>query len=516
MAEGHTFESFGPALKYHRRQARLTQDELGRQVGYSREYIAYLESGKRKPDPNAVASLFIPALRLTHDLESSSHLIELAANSRGKRARDFGITISYERVSITRVEEVEVSIEILPQPDRPIEAMAWYVKLNPDSALALANAMGPFWRANGQFSEARAWLREILSRSTSATVSRGEALIQAADFARHQGDVNEAIALFNEARQLFEANGDLAGMCEALRQQAWAYFDTNHNRDEALEALQRSLGIARQIDKKSQIAASLVALAHMQMADALAAGDTESIATMLDEALNCALDTGDTGQTGFITHQRALLELGRNCALEAKIMFARAAQIFERAGDAYSLAWSHCGLGECHLILGELGAARAHFEAGLATFKSTGGREGALILTHHLARVEFAEGRLAQAAAGFLQTLKVSEDSDYQQMHARSIAGLGGVAMRAGWPHIGAQLLAAADRMITQLEPFLFPSDKLEYARLADEARQTLGEAIFEVAWQRGRALLANEIVTIVRALTPDVVPAPLLVQSIE
>ena len=88
--------------------------------------------------------------------------------------------------------------------------------------------------------------------------------------------------------------------------------------------------------------------------------------------------------------------------------------------------------------------------------------------------------------------------------------------MRAGWPHIGAQLLAAADRMITQLEPFLFPSDKLEYARLADEARQTLGEAIFEVAWQRGRALLANEIVTIVRALTPDVVPAPLLVQSIE
>ncbi len=516
MAAGHRFDAFGPALRYFRKRARLTQDELGRQVGYSREYIAYLESGKRKPDPNAVASLFIPALHLTHDLEASSQLIELAAQSRGKRARDFGIHVSYKRMVITRVEEVEVSFEALPQSGRPIEAMAWYVKLNPDAALALANAMGPFWRANGQFSEARAWLRDILSRSTSSTVSRGEALLHAADFARHQGDVQEAIVLFDEARQLFESQGDLAGVCEALQQQAWAYFDTNHHSGMALDALQRSLVIARQIGHQPRIAASLVALAHMQMADALIAGDTEPIVAMLNEALDCAQAAGDAGQMGFITQQWALLEMGKGCVSEAKAIFAQAVKIFEHAGDVFSLAWSRGGLGECHLILGELEAARACFEAGLATFKTTGGHEGALILTHHLARVEFAEGRLAQAAAGFLQTLKISEDSDYQQMRARSIAGLGGVAVRAGWPHIGAQLLAAADRMIAQLAPFLFPCDKLEYARLADEARQTLGEAIFETAWQRGRALLGDEIASILRAVVSNAVPAPLLAQSIE
>jgi tetratricopeptide (TPR) repeat protein len=498
MAGGHTFNTFGPALKFHRKQARLTQDALGRQVGYSREYITYLESGKRKPDPNAIASLFIPALRLTHEPEAASQLIELAAQSRGKRAGDFGITITYEHVVNTRietqVEEVEAPAEVLPQADKLIEAMAWYVKLDPNAALSLANAMGPFWRANGQFSEARAWLREILRHSTSAAVSRGEALMHAADFARHQGDVQEAIALFDEARQLFESQDDLAGVCEVLHQQAWAYFDTHHNRAEALDALQRSLGIARQTGNTLRIAASLTALAHMQMGDAIAAGDTEPIAAMLDEALGCAQAAGDTATLGFIANQRALLEMGRGCVAEAKVMFMQAAQAFAQAGDVFSLAWTQDGLGECHLILGELEAARACFEAGLATFKSAGGYEGALILTHHLARVDLATGQLADAAAGFLHALKISEDSDYRQMRARCIAGLGAVAVRAGKLRIGAQLLAAADALIVQLEPFLYPTDAQEYARHANEARVALGDAAFETAWAQGEGLAMSEV----------------------
>ncbi len=505
MGEMHRFTSFGPALKFHRKQARLTQDDLGRQVGYSREYIAYLESGKRKPDPNVIASLFIPALKLIPAPEAASRLIELAAQSRGKLAGDFGITIAYERTVTTLVEtQIEETVEATPAlPDNLHQAMDWYVQMNPEAALALANAMGPFWRANGQFTEARTWLLNILSKSTSPTVSRGHALMHAADFARHQGDVHEAVALFDEAQRVFEANGDLAGVCEALHQQAWAYFDTNHNRAEALAALKQSLVMARQIDNKTRISAALVALAHMEMAGAIAAGETGPIAAMLDEALACAQAAGAADRFGFIHQQHALLEMSCGHITEAHRLFLQAADAFERAGDKYSLAWSRAGEGECKLLLGELEKARHCFEAGLATFEAMGGHEGRLILTHHLARVDLMEGKLAAAADGFLRTLEVSEQSNYPQMLARSIAGLGGVAARMGNPRLGAQLLGAADGMIAQLAPFLYPSDAQEYAKFAGEARVALGDAAFDAAWQQGRALNKDEAKAIAGSLAP-------------
>ncbi|MBK7896007.1 MAG: helix-turn-helix transcriptional regulator [Anaerolineaceae bacterium] len=42
-------DSFGPALRFLRKRARLTQDELGRAVAGSREQIARLENGSRLP-----------------------------------------------------------------------------------------------------------------------------------------------------------------------------------------------------------------------------------------------------------------------------------------------------------------------------------------------------------------------------------------------------------------------------------------------------------------------------------
>ena len=63
----HLFpKSFSEALRYLRKRAHLTQDELGRSVGYSREQIARLENGSRLPDLAVVAALFVPALDIQH------------------------------------------------------------------------------------------------------------------------------------------------------------------------------------------------------------------------------------------------------------------------------------------------------------------------------------------------------------------------------------------------------------------------------------------------------------------
>jgi len=70
--------SFGTALKFLRKRARLTQDELGRAVGYSREQIARLENGSRLPDLTILAALFVPALELQREPLVVARLLELA------------------------------------------------------------------------------------------------------------------------------------------------------------------------------------------------------------------------------------------------------------------------------------------------------------------------------------------------------------------------------------------------------------------------------------------------------
>ncbi len=97
-------DSFGPALRFLRKRARLTQDELGRAVGYSREQIARLENGSRLPDLAVIAALFVPALLLEREHALVEQFLALAGQTRRERQ----ITITHTKE--TRIQLVQETI----------------------------------------------------------------------------------------------------------------------------------------------------------------------------------------------------------------------------------------------------------------------------------------------------------------------------------------------------------------------------------------------------------------------
>ncbi|NJM42590.1 MAG: helix-turn-helix transcriptional regulator [Anaerolineae bacterium] len=105
--------TFGEALKFLRKRARLTQDELGRAVGYSREQIARLENNSRLPDLAVVAALFAPALNLGDDPTALTHLLQLAGQARES---DADIEITLTRTVRKRVQIAEVIAMAAPTP----------------------------------------------------------------------------------------------------------------------------------------------------------------------------------------------------------------------------------------------------------------------------------------------------------------------------------------------------------------------------------------------------------------
>lgn len=97
-------ETFGDALRFLRKRARLTQEELGRAVGYSREQIARLETGSRLPDLTVIAALFIPALELKRETALVARLLQLAEQTRHS---DSG----RQRITVTRTVRKRITVE---------------------------------------------------------------------------------------------------------------------------------------------------------------------------------------------------------------------------------------------------------------------------------------------------------------------------------------------------------------------------------------------------------------------
>ncbi len=85
IAPPESFATFGDLLVHLRKRARLTQEELGRAVGYSRSQITLLEKNQRLPSAATVAALFVPALDLDDAPELAQRLIVLAVLARKPR-----------------------------------------------------------------------------------------------------------------------------------------------------------------------------------------------------------------------------------------------------------------------------------------------------------------------------------------------------------------------------------------------------------------------------------------------
>jgi predicted ATPase/DNA-binding XRE family transcriptional regulator len=105
-----SFSTFGDLLKYLRRRAQLTQRELAIAVGYTEGHVSRLEKNQRLPDLATVAALFIPALGLEEEPETSAQLLRLAASAHGGQRAAENLTIS----RVQEATEISESAESIP------------------------------------------------------------------------------------------------------------------------------------------------------------------------------------------------------------------------------------------------------------------------------------------------------------------------------------------------------------------------------------------------------------------
>ncbi len=427
-----------------------------------------------------VAALFVPALGLEESRAEAEQLLRLAAAARGQTLDDSGVRIAPAARDSAAAAGAAAGNSLE-------QAIHWFIQVDPEAALKLAETLGPMWASRGQFSQARAWLRQMLAHSTSPSVSRGAALVNAADFARSQGDVAEALQLAREAEAVFRQIGDLRGAGRAIHQQGWCLYDQN-DRAAADRCFEDGLAHARSIADDGLIADMLASLAHMRQYGAHDERDAQPVFAMLDQAAAIYERQGNREGSAVVANQMGLLHMRLDCVELAIADFSRAFEAYRAAGHDIGAAWSAEALGEMHQARGDLAGARGFARQALSIFEKAGAREGVCVCLRLLAQLALIGGDLAGAGRQYARCLHLSREIQHPFMLARAIAGLGAVALARGEPELGAALLAAADGMTGRLPPFLGPRDLADLAAWVERARGALGPR-FDFAWERGKDL---------------------------
>ncbi len=346
-------------------------------------------------------------------------------------------------------------------------AMEWAIeKQNSNLALRIGAALGYFWDTKGLTSEGFELLSKALKLSVEKleTEERGRTLYWAAKITQHMNRHTESWELAEESLSVFRVLGNKLGIVSALQNFGLIAFYSGNNAESA-SYFQECLLLARDIGDKHLLGLSN----YMLGAVALQQKDLILARTYFEEAQSIFSEIKDLiGVSGSISGQ-GLIALMRKDYTIARPYFEDSIQIKIRIGVNKDLPAEYNNLGNTLIGLGEYGIALDYFKESFTLLKETQSKL-----------------QLCECLVGIIRLLlRQSRASNYSKTSFFDTASLCGIV---------SSTLAAAGASLNQ-------PDKDYYEEVIAEARAGQSEEVFNTAFNSGRNMKIEEVLTYVNEL---------------
>ncbi|MBA3643999.1 MAG: tetratricopeptide repeat protein [Chloroflexia bacterium] len=408
--------------------------------------------------------------------------------------RDFGLAILTERAEMAEVRCTHLSIFLAlaertePELIGPDQAL-WMDRLEADldnfrlalttaiaskraaPALRLSAAMWRFWVSQGLMSEGRQWLERALALAADASddlaIQRSAVMAKAqhhiGNLALDLGDYSAARANFETAFRIWRDLDDAPGMANALNGLGLLAAYAGKSR-EAFSLHERALAIRRRIDDRPGIGNSLSNLG------AVAALERDHARSQLlhEEALALRYELGNLG----------------------------------------GVAYSAFNLGEVARLLGDAATAQRRFAESLAGFQAVRDKLGIGYALLGLGRIAIIQKETRQAASLIGKALTLRQELADQRGLTECLEGTVALAAACRRTALVARLGAAAAARRDELATPVPGEDREALARDLAAARQALGAAEFDAAWESGRALPVDVALAEATALLVEIAAA--------
>lgn len=297
-------------------------------------------------------------------------------------------------------------------------------------------------------------LRELERIGTQRDTWTRAALLMTRGFLRDgEGDTTGAWQDLSAARALFAQLGDEWGLAMTGQGVAAAH-SLNGDFDQAVTIYREAVSNLENLGALEDVPALRAQVGH----ELVQAGD-------------------DDGGRGELTH---------------------ALELADRYGMSEAMAWARGGLGSLARSLGDLDAADRYYRDALATPLPRGGFDHRLAALHTgIAGVGIQRGELDEARGHLRDAVVLTLEIRGMAELAAAVHGLAALALTEGDPEHAAFLTGAADR-VRGARDLGNPTP----ARVEAEAREQLGDAAYDGAYQRGATMSREAAVAHVRAMT--------------
>ena len=372
----------------------------------------------------------------------------------------------------------------------------WLTMGEDERATRLAVAAVRFWGTRGYVSEGRAWLQKALAGSEHipseiSSDNRAKALNAAGSLSFRQGDLAEAMALFQQSLTLFQQIEDELGIAEVLQNMAMVEIP-RANFALAQQYLEQSLALYRPVQDDYGIARAQQHLGHL-------AYDQDRYTDARDyfvESLARYRRLGDQARVANV-----LLNLGTTFN---QLGDAATAQTHHQECLTIARAIGHQGimgavlrsLGRRALEQNEYAQARSYGEESLRLMRALGdkGNAGyALLLLGNVAR---KQGDHRQALAYYAQNLQIMVELNYQWSIYDALEHIASLLVEsAQQPQAAAHFLGGAQALRQAIGHTMSATYAAAYEQQTTALRQQLGESAFTELWAAGQTIPLPQIV---------------------
>lgn len=361
-----------------------------------------------------------------------------------------------------------------------------------ETAMRFGWALWRFWSVRGRLHEGRTFLERVLAASEKSEASmRAKVLSATALLAAYQGDYGRAEQLCGEALTLFQQSANQKEIVHVLAVQIGVAL---HRRQSAhIRALaEEALALLRRDGDPWWIAYFLVVLARA----ASFQHDYTRASHLFEESLQILRRLGYPGDIAW-----PLLYLAHDLIIQGE--HTRALPLLEeglalcrKADSKGGLAYALSLLGQVALEQGDIVRASDHFTESLRLNQEAGHRQSISRSFFSLASVMALQGEYAQARTLYEEGLTIAIVLEHHGLIASCLEGLAMVVTEQGQSAWAARLWGAAQTLYQGRGTSLPQALRIRSEQAQAAVRASLGEKAFTMAWEEGRAMSAQQVLT--------------------
>ncbi|PHJ62031.1 hypothetical protein VF14_07420 [Nostoc linckia z18] len=237
-----------------------------------------------------------------------------------------------------------------------------------------------------------------------------------------KGEMDEAIALYNQSLEIFERIGDVQGKATTLQNLGIIYASKGEV-DEAIALYNQSLEINERIGNVQGKAATLHCLGIIYASK----GEVDEAIALYNQSLEIKERIGDVKDKAATLNNLAVIYANKGEVDKAIALYNQSLEIFERIGDVKDKAATLNNLAVIYANKGEVDKAIALYNQSLEIFERIGDVQGKAAMLHNIANIYANKGEVEQAITLFNQCLEVFErigDAYWKALTLHKIANI--------------------------------------------------------------------------------------------